>query len=53
LAQYQAFHAKSVPIGFSYNSGENDQWIGVEEIREIIKEHVDANFQPYSLVEAA
>ncbi len=53
LAQYQAYNAKSVPVGFSYNSGENDQWIGVEEIREIIKEHVDEKFEPYSLVEAA
>jgi FlaA1/EpsC-like NDP-sugar epimerase len=37
-------NAKLVPIGFNYNSGENSEWIGVDEIRELIKIHVDNNF---------
>ncbi|MCH2022910.1 MAG: UDP-N-acetylglucosamine 4,6-dehydratase (inverting) [Saprospiraceae bacterium] len=38
------FNAKSVEPGFKYNSGTNTEWISVEEIRTLIKEHVDANF---------
>ena len=38
------FNAKLVPQGFQYNSGENDEWVNVEDIRKLIKEHVDANF---------
>lgn len=53
LNHYQPYHAKSVPIGFSYNSGDNTEWIGVDEIREIIKTHVDPNFAPTAMVEAA
>ncbi|MCH2234035.1 MAG: UDP-N-acetylglucosamine 4,6-dehydratase (inverting) [Crocinitomicaceae bacterium] len=39
-----AFSAVKVPQGFKYNSGENDEWVGVEDLRELIKEHVDADF---------
>lgn len=38
------FNAKIVPEGFQYNSGENKEWINVEDIRNLIKEHVDVNF---------
>lgn len=38
------FKAKNVPQGFSYNSGDNDQWETVETLRELIKEHVDPEF---------
>jgi UDP-N-acetylglucosamine 4,6-dehydratase len=38
------FNAKPVPQGFQYNSGENKEWVGVEEMRKLIKEHVDASF---------
>lgn len=38
------FKPTRVPEGFSYNSGKNDQWLSVEEIRKLIKEHVDINF---------
>ena len=38
------FDAKKVPLGFSYNSGENDDWETVESLRTLIKEHVDPNF---------
>lgn len=39
------FGAKKVDMGFSYNSGNNDEWIGVQELRKLIKEYVDANFE--------
>ena len=39
------YNAKEVPDGFSYNSGENDQWITIEELRKQIKEYVDPNFE--------
>lgn len=38
------FNAKKVKEGFSYNSGENDDWETVESLRKLIKEHVDSNF---------
>ena len=38
------FNASKVPIGFQYNSGENTDWVGVDEIRSLIKTHVDENF---------
>lgn len=36
----QHFNAKKVPKGFQYNSGENDQWVSVEELRKLISLHV-------------
>jgi UDP-N-acetylglucosamine 4,6-dehydratase (inverting) len=39
-------NAVEVPKGFSYNSGTNDQWISVEEMRDLIKKNVDSNFEP-------
>ena len=36
---------KKVPKGFSYNSGENDQWETVESLKLLIKEHVDPSFE--------
>jgi UDP-N-acetylglucosamine 4,6-dehydratase len=38
------FKAKKVPLGFSYNSGENSDWETIETLRELIKVHVDTNF---------
>ncbi|WP_276499321.1 UDP-N-acetylglucosamine 4,6-dehydratase (inverting) [Pontibacter litorisediminis] len=38
------FDAEKVPAGFRYNSGENTEWVSVEELRELIKEHVDDTF---------
>ena len=40
----KVFNAKKVPQGFKYNSGENTDWITPEEIRKLIKLHVDPNF---------
>lgn len=39
-----AFSATPVQQGFRYNSGENSEWVGVEEIRQLIKENVDTDF---------
>jgi FlaA1/EpsC-like NDP-sugar epimerase len=41
----QYFKAEKVPQGFSYNSGANAEWLSVNQIRSLIKEHVDGNFE--------
>lgn len=41
----KTFNAKKVPLGFSYNSGDNDEWETVESLRTLIKEHVDPAFE--------
>ncbi len=41
----ETFNAKKVSLGFSYNSGENDEWETVENLRKLIKKHVDPNFK--------
>jgi len=38
------FKAAKVPEGFNYNSGTNTEWLSVEELRTLIKEHVDPYF---------
>jgi len=45
--QYLEFYkgSKEVPKGYSYNSGTNDQWLTVEEIRSLIRDHVDPEFK--------
>jgi UDP-N-acetylglucosamine 4,6-dehydratase (inverting) len=40
------YDAKEVEKGFKYNSGQNSQWISVEEMRELIKTYVDKKFKP-------
>ncbi len=40
------YNAKKVPDGFAYNSGNNTEWETVETLRRLIKEHVDAGFNP-------
>lgn len=40
------FSAKEVSVGFKYNSGSNDEWLSVQEIRDLIKKHVDPSFSP-------
>lgn len=37
--------AREVPQGFQYDSGSNDDWLGVEEIRELIKRHINPDFK--------
>lgn len=41
----KAFGAQKVPMGFSYNSGENSNWESVTTLRTLITEHVDPNFK--------
>ena len=41
----QYFNAKKVAPGFRYNSGENTEWVSVDELRQLIKLHVDPQFQ--------
>ena len=38
---------QAVPQGFAYNSGSNPDFLSVDQIRELIREHVDVAFQPY------
>jgi UDP-N-acetylglucosamine 4,6-dehydratase/5-epimerase len=40
----KTFNAKKVAPGFQYNSGENDDWESVENLRNLIQEHVDPTF---------
>jgi UDP-N-acetylglucosamine 4,6-dehydratase (inverting) len=42
------FNATKVPQGFRYNSGENTEWVSVEEIRNLIEEHIDPSFKAYA-----
>jgi UDP-N-acetylglucosamine 4,6-dehydratase (inverting) len=41
----EAFKAKKVPEGFSYNSNNNEKWESIESLRKLIKEHVDPTFE--------
>ena len=36
----------AVAPGFAYNSGSNPDFLSVEKLRELIREHVDPAFQP-------
>ncbi|MCS5698052.1 UDP-N-acetylglucosamine 4,6-dehydratase (inverting) [Cyanobium sp. FGCU-52] len=45
-AYCQATGATPVPEGFAYNSGSNPDVLSVEQIRELIRQHVDPAFQP-------
>ncbi|QHT68815.1 UDP-N-acetylglucosamine 4,6-dehydratase (inverting) [Rhodocytophaga rosea] len=47
-----AFNGKAVPIGFKYNSGTNNQWMTVEDLREQIRLHVDPNFSVETIIES-
>ncbi|MGN6165764.1 MAG: UDP-N-acetylglucosamine 4,6-dehydratase (inverting) [Flavisolibacter sp.] len=39
------FNAKKVKEGFNYNSGQNEEWLSVNDIRELIKKHMDPSFE--------
>ena len=39
------FKAVKVQEGFNYGSGTNTEWLSVNALRELIKEHVDPNFE--------
>ena len=38
---------QQVPQGFAYNSGSNPDFLSVEQIRNLIREHVNVTFQPW------
>lgn len=40
----KTFNAEKVKSGFSYNSGNNEEWETVESLRKLIKSHVDPTF---------
>jgi FlaA1/EpsC-like NDP-sugar epimerase len=48
LAAYQKANisVKSVPEGFAYNSGTNSEFLSVEQLRDLIRQHVDSEFEP-------
>lgn len=39
-----SFNAKKCSDGFRYNSGENTEWLGIEQLRTLLREHVDPHF---------
>ena len=39
-------NSSAVPQGFAYNSGSNPEFLSVEQLRALIREHVDPAFQP-------
>jgi FlaA1/EpsC-like NDP-sugar epimerase len=43
-AHYEKLGAKPVPQGFCYNSGTNEQFLTVPEIRDLITGHLDPSF---------
>lgn len=42
----RTFNGRRCEYGFRYNSGTNTEWLSVEQIRELIRRHVDPNFAP-------
>ena len=42
----EAFNGAPCPDGFAYNSGTNDQWLSVEDLRRLLVDHVDKSFVP-------
>lgn len=40
----QTFNGRRVASGFKYNSQTNDSWLNPEQLRELIRMHVDPNF---------
>lgn len=45
MEQYMKAHsAERVAEGFCYSSGDNDEWLSVEDIRKLIRTHVDSDF---------
>lgn len=46
LYQENSIRDTAVPSGFSYNSGSNPEFLSVDQLRELIRAHVDCAFQP-------
>lgn len=41
----QHFNSKKVPDGFKYHSGENEEFLSIEQVRQLIVEHIDEHFK--------
>ena len=41
----KAFKGVDVPNGFSYNSGNNSEWLTIERLRELVRIHLDPNLK--------
>ena len=48
LQRYQeaGISSTAVPTGFAYDSGSNPEFLSVQQLRKLIREHVDPAFQP-------
>jgi len=44
-AYCKAFNGRRCQYGFKYTSGSNTQWLNVEQLRELVRKHVDCTFQ--------
>ena len=40
------FKSEKVAEGFNYSSGQNSDWLSVAQLRELIKLHIDPDFEP-------
>jgi FlaA1/EpsC-like NDP-sugar epimerase len=40
-----SFSAVKVKKGFSYNSGDNDSWVTIDQIRNLITENIDSSIE--------
>ena len=52
LYQKEGIDITSVPQDFAYDSGSNPDFLSVEQLRELIREHVDPSFEPQLTREA-
>jgi UDP-N-acetylglucosamine 4,6-dehydratase len=41
----KTFNAQKVPMGFHYNSGDNTEWLSVDEIRSLVKSNLNHEFE--------
>ena len=41
----EKFNGKRVPLGFYYDSANNEEWLDAEQLREELRLHVDAEFE--------
>jgi len=40
----KAFNGRCCDLGFKYSSGTNTEWLGVDQLRELVRKHVDPAF---------
>lgn len=46
LYHESGIRSTKVPDGFAYNSGSNPEFLSIDQLRALIREHVDPSFQP-------